>query len=108
MAKTNAVRSQLDVGRLQISVDDSGVVRGFKRLGNLAGNGDGFVNRDGSTGDAVSEGVTRHQLHDERPRGGMIRRRGFFDPEDVGIQLASTGDGSRPELQRARAYVTRP
>ena len=44
-----AVRSQLDVGRLQIPVNDAGVVRGFKRLGDLAGNRDGFVNRDRST-----------------------------------------------------------
>ena len=65
-------------------MNDSGIVRGFKRFGNLAGNGDGFVNRDRSTGDAVGEGVARHQLHDERARGGMIRRRGFFDPENLG------------------------
>ena len=78
-----AVRSQLDVGRLQIPVNDAGVVRGFKRLGNLAGNGDGFVNRDRSAGDAVGEGVARHQLHDERARGGMISPR-FLRSENLG------------------------
>ena len=79
-----AVRSQLDIGRFQIPVNDAGVVRGFERLGNLAGNRDGFVNRDWSTGDAVGEGVAGHQLHDERARGGTIGRRGFFDPENLG------------------------
>ena len=51
-----AIRSQLDVGRLQIPVHDAGIVRGFERLGHLAGNGNGFVNRDRTAGDALGKG----------------------------------------------------
>jgi len=62
-----AIRSHLDVRRLQIAVNDPGGVRGLERVGNLSRDRQGFVEWKGTTGDAIGERRPLDQLHDERP-----------------------------------------
>ena len=50
----------------EIAVDDPLVVRRFKRLGDLFGDGQGFVDRDRSTGDPLREILALDELHHER------------------------------------------
>ena len=51
-----AVGPDLDVGRLQIAMDDALLVRGFERLGDLPRDGQRFVERKASARDALGEG----------------------------------------------------
>ena len=66
-----AVRTHLDVGRLQIAVDDALLMRGFERLGDLFRDGQRFVQRNGTVSNAVSERRSFDQFHHERD--GAIR-----------------------------------
>ena len=50
-----AVRPDLDVGRLEVPVDDAEVVCRLERLGDLPGDRRGLGQRDGTQGDAVGE-----------------------------------------------------
>ena len=59
-------------------MDDASFVRGFQRLGDLLGYRQGFVNRNGSLRDPISEGGTRYQFQDQR-----FLALGFFQPVDV-------------------------
>jgi hypothetical protein len=73
------VRPQLDVGRLQVAVDDSLVVRRLERLGDLFRDADGIVKRDRAAPQPLRQVLAFHQLHDE---GAHITR--FFETVDVG------------------------
>ena len=76
-----AVPTNLDVGRLQIAVDDALFVRGFERVGDLPGNRKGLRHRQGPTRDDRGELVALNQLHDERRGPGSARR--ALDPIDL-------------------------
>ena len=61
-----AVIAHLDVGRLQIAMDDPLFVCSFHRVGDLSGDGDGFVNRDRPLCDPLREVRSCDELHDQR------------------------------------------
>jgi hypothetical protein len=61
-----AVGPHLDVGRLQIAMDDALSVRGVERVGNLPGDRQRLVERQGAARDAPGEVLALDQLHDER------------------------------------------
>ena len=106
-----AIGPHLDVGRFHIAVDDALLVRGFERLGDLSGDVEGFVDRDGALRDAIRQRRAFHQLHHERDgpvrfleavdRGdvGMIQRRQDFRfALEARQPLRVTGDRSRQHL----------
>ena len=55
--------THLDVRRFQIPMDDPLLVRGFQCLGDLLGDGQGFINRNRSLREAIREGRSLDQLH---------------------------------------------
>ena len=66
-------RGQLDVGRLQIAVHDSLLVRGFERLGNLAADTERLIERKSSLGNAVRQCGPFNQFQNERlPASGIL------------------------------------
>jgi hypothetical protein len=74
-----AVRAYLDVGRLQIAMDDLLLVRGFERVGDLARRCDGFVEWQRAARDAIGERGSRDIFENECARsfepvyGGDVR-----------------------------------
>ena len=62
-----AIGAELDVGRLQVPVNDAAVVGGFKRLRNLARDRQRLVKGHRSLLDAIRERGAFDELHDERP-----------------------------------------
>jgi hypothetical protein len=90
-----AVGADLDVGGLQIPVDDPVLVRGLERLGDLPRRRQRLVHRQGTLAETVGERGPFDQLHDERGYGvsgisgtvlqpvdrgdvGMVERRQHF------------------------------
>ena len=72
-----AVGANLDVGRLEISVNTAVFVRGVERIGNLPRDRQRFVGGDGTFGDAIRKGRTLDQLEDQRLGGLRV-----FPPVD--------------------------
>src|SRR5688572_4852040 len=62
----HAVRAQLDVGGLQVAVDDALLVGGPERLGDLPGIRQRVVHGNRALSDAVGEGRSLYQLHHQR------------------------------------------
>ena len=60
-----AVGTELDVGRLQVAVDDSLVVGRFEGLGDLPGDGERFRDRDRAFRNPIGERESLDQFHDE-------------------------------------------
>jgi hypothetical protein len=60
---------QLDVGRLQIPVDDALLVRRFECARDLPGDGHRLVDRNGPLPDAVRQRWAVDELHHQRLRG---------------------------------------
>jgi hypothetical protein len=86
-----AVGPQLDVGWLEIAVDDALVVRGAKRIGDLAGNGERFVDRERPLLDPLGQRRSVHHLEDER--SVAVER---FHPIDRGdIRMIEGGEHLR-------------
>ena len=52
----------LDVGRLQVMANDPSFARRFECLGNLLRYREGFIDRDRSLGDPISQGWPLDQL----------------------------------------------
>ena len=63
-----AVGPDLDVGRLEIAMNDALLVRGFERLGDLPRDRERLVERERPARDAVGERLALDQLHHERVR----------------------------------------
>ena len=61
-----AARRDLDVGRLEIAVDDALVVRGFEAVGNLPGDLERLVERNRALLDPLRQRRTLDELHDQR------------------------------------------
>ena len=61
-----AVAGEFDVGRFQIAVNDALFVRGFERVGDLAGDGESLVNRNGSRRDTFGERGPVDEFHHQR------------------------------------------
>ena len=62
----DAIGSQLDVGGLQVAVDDALLVRGFEGFGDLLGDGERFINRNRTLGDAIRQRRPLDQFHHQR------------------------------------------
>ena len=60
--------AHLDVGGLEIAVDDALLVRGFERFGDLLGDRQRFVKRNRPLRDAIGERRSFDELHHERRR----------------------------------------
>ena len=78
-----SLRRDLDVGRLQIAVDDALLVGRLQGLRDLQGNLEGFVRRDGASADPLRQRRTLHQLQDERSQ--LARFLQAVDDTDVGM-----------------------
>jgi hypothetical protein len=72
-----AVGADLDVGRLQIPVDDSLLVRRVQSLDDLSGDRQCFAHRYGARREPIGERRALHELEDERRGSGA-----FFDTID--------------------------
>ena len=106
------VRPQLDVGRLQVAMDDAVLVGGFDRFDDLSRDWQCFVERKRTLGDAVGERRAMDELEHQRvcppllesvdrADVGMVERR-----EQVRFALESRdavgigGEGTRKDLER--------
>jgi len=66
-----AVGAQLDVGGLQVAMDDAVLVRRFERVGDLARDRQGLVQRKRAVGNAIGERRTVDELEDQRAHGSL-------------------------------------
>jgi hypothetical protein len=97
-----AVRTHLDVGGLQIAMDDTLPVRRFDRLDDLARDGQRFLERDRIVRDPVGQGLAVDQLHDERhrPLSRSGRRAAVLDAVDRGdIGMIQRGEDAGLALE---------
>ena len=74
-----AVVADLDVGRLQIAMDDAQLVRGFQGLRDLLRDRQRVGQRDGPMRDALRERLPLDQFEHQRMRGAAV-----FEPIDRG------------------------
>ena len=77
---------ELDVGWLQIPMDDAALVRGLERFRNLTGNGQRLVERNGALLDPVRERRPVDQLQHDRSQGRLTGRRGLEILEPVNLR----------------------
>ena len=63
-----AVGTQLDVGRLQVAMDDAVIVRRGERVSYLSGDWNRLVERDPSTREAIGQRRSVDELEDQRSR----------------------------------------
>ena len=70
-----AVRRDLDVGRLQVAVDDAVLVRRFERFGDLARDAKRFVERDRSAAQPLARVFALDELHDQGEPARRLRGR---------------------------------
>jgi hypothetical protein len=68
----DAVKTDLDVGGLEIAVDDALLVGGLERIRNLSGNQERFGDRNRTLCDSVGERRPVDELHDERRCGACL------------------------------------
>ena len=61
-----AIRSQLDVRRLEIAVDDASFMRRLERLGDLTGDRQSLVDRNRTVGDAIRDRFALDEFQDQR------------------------------------------
>ncbi len=59
------VGTELDVGRLEVAVDDALLVGRLQCLGDLQGDGDGVIDGDRAAFDAIRQVLAVDELHDE-------------------------------------------
>src|SRR5262249_44713080 len=71
-------RSERDVGGFEIAMDDAAVVRCFERIGNLAGDGERFLEWNRPAGDSLRKRFAIHELEYEK-----LRAAGFFEAMDA-------------------------
>ena len=80
-------------------MDDPLLVRGFKRYGNLSGDGQRFVNRDRPARDALREILALDQLHHE-----SLHAVGVLEPVDRGdVRMIQRGEDFRFALKAGQA-----
>ena len=95
------VGADLDVGRFQVAVDDAAVVRRFERLGDLAGDVERLVERQGAHIDPQGQRRPIDQLHDQRRRVG-----GILQPDDVGdVRVIQRGQDPRFATESGETFA---
>ncbi len=100
----DAVAGDLDVGRLQVAMDDAALVRRLERFGDLQRNRDGLVQRNTTAADPVGECLAVHELEDQDrcmpPRSAHV-----FDAVDGGdVWMAQCGEHARFALEARAAF----
>jgi len=99
-----AVRSQLDVGRLQVAVDDALLVRFLEGLGDLLRNDDRFVNRDCSALQPLREVLAGDELHRQEMGGRAVGESRALESVDVGdVGVIEGGQQLRLALEAGQA-----
>ena len=99
-----AIGPHLDVGRLEIAMDDAQFVRRFKCVGNLLRDRQGFGDRDRAAIDQRREVLTLDQLHHQRPRS--LRRAVPFEPVDVrDVRMVQRGECLRFAREAREAFA---
>ena len=78
-----AVRRELDVRGLQVAVDDPLLVRRLEGLGDLAGDGEGLVERERAALQPLGEVFALDELHDEGADAARLLE--AVDRGDVGV-----------------------
>jgi hypothetical protein len=74
-----AIATHLDVGRLQVAVNDTDRVRGVERFGDLHSDGNRRTRRKPSSGESMGEIFAVDQFHDDGVLGHAVgRSRGAF------------------------------
>ena len=68
---SRAVFTHLDVRRFQVAMNDALLVRSFQRLGDLLGDGQGFINRQRSLREAIGESRSLDQFHHQSADGRL-------------------------------------
>jgi hypothetical protein len=66
----DAVGPDLDVGGLEVSVDDALLVRGFERIGDLTANLDRFADRQSAASDPLGQRLALDQFEHQCAYGG--------------------------------------
>ena len=89
-----AVVADLDVGRLQIAMDDALLVRGFERLGDLLRDRQRFVERNRAARDPLREVLALDEFHDERRDAS-----GCSSSPWMCAMFGWLSDGERPALR---------
>jgi hypothetical protein len=80
----DALRSDLDIGRLQIAMDDAPLVRGVERRAKLAGDPESLAHRRRATSNPLGECLALDQFQDQRPRGRAVVGGCFLDAVNGG------------------------
>ena len=96
----DAIGPDLDVGRLQVAVDDAGVVRGFERQGDLMRDGQRLVGRDRALRDAVGKRGPFDQFEHERHLAVLLLE--TVDGRDVRVVERGQDLGFALEPREAR------
>jgi hypothetical protein len=98
-----AVVAHLDVGRLEVAVDDALFVRRFERVGDLPRDGQRVGNRHRPLCDPLRERVALDQFHHERVRLAAVLE--AVDVGDVGMVEGGQHLGLAPEPPEALRIV---
>ena len=97
----SALLGQLDVGGLQVAMDDAALVGVFERLRDLPRDPQGFFERDRALSDAVLKRRALDQLHDQR--AGRVR---VFEAVDRGdVRMIQRSQEVRLVLEAGHAVL---
>ncbi len=78
-----SLRRDLDVGRLQVPMDDASLVGRLQGLGDLERDPEGLLDRQGAAGDPLLQRLALDQLHDQEV--DAVRLLHLVDAGDVGM-----------------------
>jgi hypothetical protein len=111
-----AVGAELDVRGLQVAMDDPGLVRRLEGVHELPGDGERFVEREGTAGDHHRQILAVDEFHHQRAgldpvdRGDvrMVQRRQCFGfAREAHQAIGIVGEGVGEDLERDRAIELR-
>ena len=95
----DAIGAHLDVGRLQIPMDDADLVRGLQRLRDLNGHANGVIERQRSAGQPAREVFALDHFHDQGGAGAA-----FIDAVNLrDVRMIERGQQHRFALKTCEA-----
>ena len=96
----HAIGRDLDVGRLQIAMDDALLVRRFERLGDLPRNRHRLVQRQRPAGDPIGQRLALDQFEDQRMRLAAV-----LEPVNrADVRMVERGQHLRFALEAGQAF----